>query len=579
MEDIAAHNRAFLDSHFPGLSVHLVAPHKISNFTFSTDPYPNILHGGKPLHARKNPGREALNLVKDIPTRPGIVVLFLGLGLGYQVQTYRERYPESFEASTVVVVERSAETFSLLCEHRDLSFLEGTYLFVGDAADEVQSLIERLSALDFTGYRIIRLRGGSSLYPGYYGRIEGIFREMLSGKISDLLTRFAFESLWVRNIVDNLPSLVGRQSIGALKGALSGKPVLVINAGPSLCEQLNLIRQVHHRVHLIAVDTVLTPLLKSGTVPDFVVTLDAGFYNALDFRWLFMQQADAAGMHLVADIVSHPLILRNWKGALSFSETSHRESSAVPQESTHLPLLDQFRQCYPSLHTLDCGGSISTTALELALFMDARPVYVTGLDLSYTGYKTHVNSTALFDELYRAAHRLSTLDSAMVRSILGRRRQYLPAIGGDSVLSDFVFMQYLRWLEARSAYRGTVVNCTARGARIKGLVHRSLWEVAGGTTLPRRKGDLEVGEADTLSQTEALGFLEALGSSIDRALEDIERHETPQSLAARYRAFSSLILEAQKLHGSTESLYRYLRLLLEFMKKHVHRSRSRILQT
>jgi hypothetical protein len=578
MEDRTARNRAFLDDAFPGVSSLLIPPDQIRDFTYLDGPGSNILHRGKTLHARTDPDREASNLVSDIPVRAGTVVLFLGLGLGYQIRRLRNRFSRTFGEATIIVVERSAETFSLLCAREDISFLKGTSLFVGEAARRVEHFIEQLSPLRVTGYRIVALRGCTALHPDYYRRIESFFRGSLSGKLSDLLTRFAFESLWARNIIDNLPSLVDRQSIASLRGALRGQPALVVNAGPSLYHQLDLINDLQARVHLIAVDTALTTLMKSGTIPDFVVTLDAGFFNTLDFRWPFIGRTAVQEMKLVADMVAHPLILTHWEGEIYFSETSPADTGEGPGERNRVPFLDQFRKHYPALPTLDCGGSISTTAIELALFMDADPVCVTGLDLSYTDYKTHANSTALHELFARTSERLSTIDTAMIRSIVGRKRRMLPALGGGVVISDFVFSRYVHWLEERSSYSGRVLNCTARGAFVSSLPHRPLEEVSAGAFLPTRKDALRPEPAKTLTADGVIAFLDELDSAVELARDEIGTHTAPHLLAARHQPFTSLILEAQKLYGSNASLYRYLGLLMDFIGHHVRRARTRILE-
>jgi hypothetical protein len=579
MEDRIARNRTFLDEAFPGVSSLLLPPDRILNFTLLDGPIPNIVHRGKTLHARKDPDREASNLVSDIPVRAGTVVLFLGLGLGHQVRRLKSRFPRTFGEATIIVVERSVETFSLLCAREDVSFLKDTFLFVGEASRRVEQFIEQLSALGVTGHRIVALRGCTALHPDYYRRIENFFRMSLAGKLSDLLTRFAFESLWAKNIIENLPSLVDRQSIAAFRGALRGQPALVVNAGPSLYHQLDLISDLQTRVHLIAVDTALTPLMKGGTIPDFVVTLDAGFFNTLDFRWPFISRTPVQEMRLVADMVAHPLILSHWEGAIYFSETSPTETAEKPGERNRVPFLDQFRKHYPTLPTLDCGGSISTTAIELALFMDADPVYVTGLDLSYDDYKTHVNSTALYELFARKSERFSSIDTAMIGSIAGRRRRMLPALGGGEVISDFVFSKYLHWLQERSCYRGRVTNCTARGVAISSLPHRPLDEVASGAFLPRRKYALRPEPAKILTADKATAFLNELDSALKQVRKEIDTHSDPHHLAARHQAFTSLILEAHKLYGSNASLYRYLGLLLDFIGNHVRRARTRILKS
>jgi hypothetical protein len=576
MEPIAQRNRDFLDSNFPGLLDTLGTPATSGSFTFITDPAPNIILNGRTIHSKRNPEGEAHNLVHDIPVRDGIVVLFLGMGIGYQIEKLKRRFADSNIDVTLIVIERSAEIFSLLCRNRDISFLRNVHLFIGDSLQDVCGFLKELTALSLSGHRIVKLRGSYSLYRDYYDEVEHCFRESMSGKISDLLTRYAFESLWMRNTIDNLPSLVGMRSIASLKSTLCGQPALVVNAGPSLLNQLELLYRIQNRIHLIAVDTALTPLLKRGIFPDFVVTLDAGFYNSLDFRWLFSGRTDCFKMKLVADIVTNPIILRHWRGRIFFSETSHSKTCRSAHDGRILPLFDVLHNHFPPIDTLACGGSISTTALELAMYLGAEPVYTTALDLSYTDYKTHVNSSSHYDALYQHSSRFITLDTAMVQAIGRRKLMPLPAIEGSKVLSDYVFSQYIHWIEGQWAYRNRVINCTAAGAAIEGLPHVEIETLEQHGRLPLVKKSVSTTTGRQLTAMEVKAFLVAMKDAVQKARIDIDKGLTPAALSGRNHVFHTIFAEAGKLYGSSKFFNRYLALFLSFMERHINRAASLI---
>ena len=578
MEKIAKRNRDFLDSNFPGLS-HVIDSHAPSNtFTFISDPSPNIGLHGRTVHSKRNPQGEAHNLVHDIPVQDGIVLLFLGLGLGYQVEKLKTRLTNKDIDATLIVVERNIEIFSLLCKNRNISFLKNVHLFIGESLGDIQAFIQGLGAFSFSGYRIVKLRGSHSLHSDYYDEVERCFKESMAGKLSDLLTRYAFEALWMRNTIDNIPSLVGSRSISSLRGTLRGKPVLVVNAGPSLLNQLQMLHEIQNRIHLIAVDTVLTPLLKAGVVPDFVVTLDAGFHNSLDFRHLFTGGGGCCNMKLVADIVTNPIILRHWSGPVFFSETTLAIPGSAVHDSPIMPLFDLLHNCFPPVDTLACGGSISTTALELAMYLQAEPVYTTALDLSYTDYKTHVNSSPHYDSFYGHSNRLATIDTAMVRAISGRKLMSFPAIQEGEALSDYVFSQYVHWIERRREYRNRVINCTAKGVALKGLSHMQIETLSHRGGLPDRKKYVNADTGGQLTAGEAKAFLEAMKNALQEALTDMERDQAFNSLRSPDHLFHTIFAEAEKMYHDSESLHRYLTLFLSFMNRHIDRAFLRIEQ-
>jgi hypothetical protein len=578
MEKVARRNRDFLDSNFPGLSHLIGEPIAPNTFIYKPHPVGNISTGGKAVHSRKDPIGEARNLIRDIPARQGVILLFLGLGLGYHVEQLKGRLAERGIKNTIIIVERSAEIFTLLCNNRDVSFLKNSHLFVGDALNDVKAFVQQMAAHDFEGYRIVRLRGSHSLHDAYYELVEQHFKESMAGKLSDLLTRYAFEALWMRNTIDNVPALVGKKSISCLKGALRGKPAIVVNAGPSLLNQLQALHGIQHRVHLIAVDTALTPLLKGDIVPDFVVTLDAGFHNALDFNYLFTHGLEHGNMALVADVVTNPIILSHWKGPLYFSETSLETPGSEIYDSPVTPLFNLLHDCFPPVDTLASGGSISTTALELSLLLEAEPIYTTALDLSYTDYKTHVNSSSHYDNMYSSSNRLRTIESSMLEAINGRELMNLPSIHRGEVLSDYVFSQYAGWIEKQQALAKRITNCTERGAALKGLSHIPLESLAHADILPERKDPVRPRAGAKLTRGEAERFLARVKQATEHAREALQGDRGFSLLRDPVNVFYTILIEAEKLYPDQASLSRYLSLFFTFMCSHVQRASARLIR-
>ncbi len=578
MELIYQRNISFLSKHFPFLCGRILPVESITSCSYRSEPEPNIFYGGRPFHSPTDPLREAQNLVKDLRVRKGTIIIFFGIGLGYHIEEFKRRYTGEAEQATLLVVERSLEAFSLLVHHRDISFLAGMRLFIGESSDIVQKFIDTLGPLSFTGYRIIELRGNVDAFDSYYGKIAGYFRRIMTGKLSDLLTRLAFENLWIRNIIDNLCFLAGRRSVRALRHTLLGKPAMVINAGPSLLHQLDTLKELSPWMHLIAVDTVLEPLLRYGIEPDFVITLDAGFFNFYDFHYLFTGTKNRITSCLVADMVAYPQILRNWKGELFFSETAstlNKNGAALVERH---PLLKEFGTFFTSADYLDCGGSVSTTAVEFALHTGAHPVFVTGLDLAYSQFATHVNSSSHYNEYYKNANRLGPLPTLMAREISGRKLLKVPGLREKKVLSDFVFDNYRQWFGAREKYRDRVFNVSDGGVRIPGIPHLRLKALTGLKPIIQRKVPIQPADAYYLERDVSVSFLRSLRNKVRRMRSDVEKRVYPKTLVKNYEFLKNSILEASALYPDPSSFNSYLVSLLGFIEKRIDRSIGKLLE-
>jgi len=614
MESPFDKNIEFLTAHFSHLLKKLLSPDTLAPYTFVQGSPPNIVHGKRAFHSKADPEREALRSVQNIIVQEGTLILFLGLGMGYHVEKFMKLYNTA--GARVVVVEKSAEAFTILVQNRDISFLQGVKLFIAETPSSIIDYFESLSPVSFRGHRVIRLRGAFELFSQYYTKIQSTFAALMSARLSDMLTRFAFESLWLKNFISNIPLLSGRRSIAALKGTLAKSPVLVIGAGPSLKNQLPLIARIAPTVHIIAVDTAVGPLVMCGIIPDFIVSLDAQYFNTCDFFSLFSDVHTAETVYrrsvLVTDIVVCPQILKNWKGDIYFSETSYSPDSDydgfngnIPLETHSLSLL--LHTYFHDIDSLECGGSVTTTALELALYLGTAPVYVTGLDLSYTGYQTHVSSSPFYNELYRTSSRFAPLQTLITGSIRGRKIHQVPGKDGRMVVSDFIFLNYLKWLESRAVYESRVVNVTESGLQITGIVHQTLEKCAAELSSREKKPDMRLHTSQAqnwdrppnrnrprdgslirdkspdrykplsrgrpLSRETALLFLHTLQKESNEAKSILNEHGFDmQAFMGRFAFLRNSTLHALHLYKSEPSIKNHLLLLLRFLDRYIQKA-------
>ncbi len=474
MKETIEQNLAFLEEHFPLVRPADAARHEPGCKWIEGNP-PNIVCNGIHCHAPKDSLKEAQHLVGNLNVKKGGLYVFMGIGLGYHIEAFRNLYRDLIPELTVVCVERNTSLFDQLVRHRDISFLEGSHLFIGDDLTRIVEFFGTVNPLIFSGYRIVKLRGACARFEEYYQEIEGHLKGLLSARLSDLLTMHAFDTLWMKNAIDNIPTLIGRSSILPLEGAAEGISSLVIGAGPSLRTQLGTIRKIKEKVLIIACDTALEPLLTAGIEPDFVVAVDAQYPNFLDFFSSVMGGNARENTVLVCDLTAYPKIPGHWRGPLFFSYTAHQEGTSF--HDVH-PIATAFRSFYGPAGRLRCGGSVATTAIDLALFLGTGPVLLCGLDFAYTGYLTYVNSSPAYTLHYKEQNRFRTLSTSFVRRIASRKTVFRDGIGNKQVLSDYVFQKYLSWFEraatARPGFSRKVFNATAAGSEIPGVPHIDL---------------------------------------------------------------------------------------------------------
>ena len=91
-----------------------------------------------------------------------------------------------------------------------------------------------------------------------------------------VVTTLVQSDVTFRNMLMNLGHYVTRPGIADLRAVAAGRPAIVVAAGPSLRRNLDLLADsgVRERFVIIAVQTVLKPMLARGIRPHFVTALD-----------------------------------------------------------------------------------------------------------------------------------------------------------------------------------------------------------------------------------------------------------------------------------------------------------------
>jgi hypothetical protein len=261
--------------------------------------------------------------------------------------------------------------------------------------------------------------------------------------------------------------------------------------------------------------------------------------------------------------------LKNWPGRLFFSTSS----SQLPQQTEEMnPLARMLSQQYMPVHPLPCGGSVATSAIEFALFLGSGSVIVTGLDLSYTSFRTHVISSANDRHYSLAAHRLAPADTWVSRSIHGRNLCSVPGIDGGLVISDFVFRNYQSWFSQKGEYLHRVFNATEKGAYVPGLMRVHLEELIRKKAEKKVKTLYNIPAEGTLSKDVCLRFLRSVEQEVIAARTSIEilrNGSLPSRLSPILRNILPLALS---IHRNKDSACSSLQLLLDILARQTRRS-------
>jgi len=410
---------------------------------------PTAQLNGAYLHSRYDPRKEAGRLLEaELGTRPASAV-FLGFGLGYLPEAFAARHP----GRPLAVVEREPALFRQALAARDLTKL----LACPDAAwhigREPEEVIMGLDEQVPGSPSVLRLRPLYLHGLAYYRKLEGLLQSMVDRREVNVNTLRRFGRLWVRNLLSNLGLFLRCPGAGRLEGLFAGLPALLVAAGPSLDPVLARLGELAERLVVVAVDTSFRLCLRAGVKPDILVTVDPQYWNTRHLDW-----ADLEGTLLISEPSAHP-------------RTFHRD--ALPPLyfiSSFFPIGQLLEGITGPKGRVGAGGSVATTAWDLARLTGASPLYLAGLDLGYPGRRTHARGAFFEERAHTLAGRLLPAEQHGFQALAEAGLFPMTSASGGVTLSDRRMVIYKWWFENQlRQHPGLSFSLSADGTRVEGL--------------------------------------------------------------------------------------------------------------
>lgn len=382
-------------------------------------------------------------------------VLIAGFGLGYLTE-----YLLKNTRHRIIVFEHTGEILDFATKHRDIDAIlknQRVFFFKGD----INTLTSQLDSRNIRELNYVIHRPYFQLFPDVYSQLEGILTAYLSKKQINRATLKRFQKVWLKNIIRNSASYFSLPGIGIFDGQFEKKPAVIVGAGPSLGKSLPELKKNQDRFLIISTDTALPMLYENGIKADMVVSVDPQEKNA--YYLLYSPCKDAV---LVADASA------SYLGLIKYNP-----GNAVLFDSI-FPAYETLASYWGDKGKLLSGGSVSTTAFDLARYLKCDPIVFIGQDLSFSKKHTHFRGNVLEEQFYHRTGRFNTFENYNSRSLVMSDRIEMTGINGAKVITDRKFLTFLDWFkrEIRST-RARVINATPEGVILEGAEHLSLGKV------------------------------------------------------------------------------------------------------
>ena len=374
------------------------------------------------LHSSVNPEIEARFLVDSLKMTEDYIVF--GMGLGYHVLELLNRY----RSARVHIFESNIYLLYMAFTYIDWTtyIASGRILVVYN--DDPKQLISEL------GSQFAEMKKAELLV--HYPAIK---------MIEDAQTRQLLEDFFVTTssmreqggLLDSNFEIISKLNLpecGELKDIFKDKAVVIVGAGPSVDSQLDRLRKYRDKITVFATGHITRRLVNEEIIPDAVIITDP--------QPLMYKQIDGVnlkGIPMILLSTASSSVIDYYNGSIYVAYQSGYELAEIKAKEIGATLFET-------------GGSVTTTALDIALRFGASKIIFVGVDLAYTGGYSHASG-----------------EGRKVENIDGLRK--VRSNTGDMVYTSKNLDIYRKWIERRiEGVMDTKFYNTGEGAVIKGTV-------------------------------------------------------------------------------------------------------------
>ena len=391
----------------------------------------------------------------------------------YQPQNYRTYFIFGFSDGRCIrkILQKCDDTnilmicipdmveFAVACDTFELSdILEDArvILYFREQSVEVESFIQHI--IDFTKIKLLEF----CILPGY----DVIHREMCEAYMNSVIeamrnitanraTHLTFHRSLPQGMLYNMKHLIRFSNVRQLqeqlkKLDLENVPAIIVSARPSLDKNVHLLKQAQGKAVIIVVDASIRAVMRAGVRPDLLCSVDPNsperFFSELDLRDIYWTCCQSTNPRLIQKYAEHIFYYG------SYGERWNK-------------MLEKELGC--GLLEISTGGSVSTEAFMLALYLGFRRIVLIGQDLAFTGGVSHTKGIG--DAL---GENVDYINSRYLMEVEG--------IDGTILQTDYQMWFYKQWFEKVIRINQNnirVIDATEGGARIEGTELMTLEEV------------------------------------------------------------------------------------------------------
>lgn len=350
------------------------------------------------VHSKYNIENECKMALDKINKNKNLLIIY-GYGLGYIVKYLSENISEYFNQKIleslkiIVIVE---DTILFKYSYYNIFNTERENIFFIHAEDDIDYINKIIDYKIVNGVSLVLLPSLTKEEKDNANKLYGEILNNIEREFSNIWTNLYFENIWTKNIIFNSEYINKSSDISIFKNAFNGFKALLVCPGPTLINHIEKIKENRANLIIICVDTSYSVLCKHGIIPDFVITVDGGFFNSLDFVY-----ENKKFPYLIMDIACNkiiPKIISDTTNIIRFSSTSD------------LGIVEYLKKI-TNISSLTTSNTVATTMIDFAYYTSFDKVLLIGFDNSYPYYQRHIRHALSYEYMINKTNKLKTMES------------------------------------------------------------------------------------------------------------------------------------------------------------------------
>ncbi len=393
------------------------------------------------LHSNYDPYKEG-SIIADIDDDSFDTIVILGFGLGYHIEQIIERFPEKNK----LIIEPDIDVFIACMENRDIrDILSGKNVDVilsSDCQEITGEIINLIRISRIYKIEFVQLGSYNSHYGELWADIKKHYTKFFKGNVINIRTIKMFNHTWMYNYLSNLFHMDKTPNINSFKDKFKNVPAVLISSGPSLSENIHLLKGFEDKALIMASGSAVNAVLEHGIVPHITLGIDGGQDMSVVFN-----KVDRDDIFLAFVLNLHYDCVNKYRGPKIYIK------------STSEPQAEYFEKRFDiSTDLIFAGGSVSNVALDFVCKLGCDPIIFIGQDLSFTGMRFRAEGTI--------GNRSIDIDEAENNSNFIKTKDMF----GNDIYSTQVMLTMKYWFEdyfKNSAGKRTFINSSAAGLELE----------------------------------------------------------------------------------------------------------------